>query len=45
MNDTNKCFEHSGDDPVTKIKIQPCKNKKDVCPVNFPELAWINADL
>ena len=33
MNDTNQCFSHSGDDPVTKIKVQKCKDPLEMCAV------------
>ena len=45
MNETNKCFLHSGDDPVTKIKIQQCKDPLQFCMIDADTFAWVNNDL
>ena len=31
MNDTNVCFKHSGNDPVTSISVQKCENASEKC--------------
>ena len=41
MNDTNTCFKHSGNDPVTEIKIFKCENSSEKCFVPDMKFAWI----
>lgn len=41
MNDSNQCFKHSANDPVTEIKVQKCENSSEKCYVPDGKFAWI----
>jgi hypothetical protein len=44
MNETEKCFRHSGNDPVTKIKLQQCESSKKKCYMKKDSYAWIDSN-
>lgn len=45
MNDSNVCFKHSANDPVTDIKVQKCENSSEKCFVPDNKFAWVQSDL
>ena len=45
MNETEVCFQHSGNDPVKYIKVQKCEDPTKKCFLNPNEYAWIDSDL
>ena len=45
LNETNTCFEHSADDPVTSIKVQQCLNPEEKCYIDENKFAWATSEL
>lgn len=43
LNETNTCFSHSADDPVTSIEVQRCLNPAELCFIDNNQFAWVTS--